>query len=115
MRFKHKQRARSRYFLEINHAKWLNIYRNEANPAVVIYTIGNPLIAATIIQHDISAGYNIPPRLMILQKADGNDGTIVIYHLPSSVVDCSDNPALKAALEGLDAKLDEMVSHITSD
>ena len=102
------------YFLEMNHDKWMNLYTDEIGPQAVVYTLGNPLLAATIMQRDIRAGYSLPPRLMIVQKPDG-DGTNVMYHLPSSVVAWEDNPGLKAALEVLNDKLDQMVTRITTD
>ena len=104
-----------RYFQEVRHDEWLNLYQGEAvHPTAIVYTIGNPLIAQTIMQHDIRAGYMIPPRLMILEKAD-RTGTLVIYHLPSSVMALTDNPALKAAVQAVDNKLDKLVTSITAD
>jgi len=102
------------YFLEMNHDKWMNLYTDKTGSQAVVYTLGNPLLAATIMQHDIRAGYNLPPRLMIVQKSDGH-GTNVMYHLPSSIVSWEDNPGLKAALEVLDSRLDQTVTRITTD
>lgn len=83
-------------------------------PKSVLYTIGNPLIAETIMKHDLRAGLNIPPRLLIIEKEDGC-GTQVLYHLPSSVMAIGDNHALKAAAEVLDEKLEELVAEVTAD
>ncbi|KAF9462587.1 hypothetical protein BDZ94DRAFT_1260768 [Collybia nuda] len=103
------------YFLEMNHNKWMDIYDpSSTHPAAAVYTIGNPLIAQEILLHDIRAGYNIPPRIMILEKAH-ETGTAVIYHLPSSVMVLTDDPRLKAAAESLDAKLEEMITEVVSD
>lgn len=87
---------------------------SSTHSAAVIYTIGNPLVAQGILLYDVRAGYNIPPRLMILEKADGI-GTNVIYHLPSSVMVLTDDPRLKAAAEDLDAKLEKMITEVLSD
>lgn len=103
-----------RYFQEANHAGWLNNYDGGARPAAVVYTIGNPLIAHTILRHDIRAGYAIPPHLMIFGNASGT-GTTVIYHLPSSVLALTNNPDLVAAVKVLDEKLEQLVSSIAAD
>ncbi|KAJ7507738.1 hypothetical protein B0H11DRAFT_1793368 [Mycena galericulata] len=99
------------YFDEFNHSAWLQLY--SSTPRVVVYVIGNPLIAQTMLQFDVRGAYNIPPRLLILEKADGT-GTDVIYHLPSSVMVLSDNEMLKAAAEALDSKLESLVEKITA-
>ncbi|PFH51462.1 hypothetical protein AMATHDRAFT_59249 [Amanita thiersii Skay4041] len=99
------------YFLELNHHKWLNIFEGNDNPAAVLYIIGNPLIAQTIIKHDIRAAYNIPPRLLVLEKPD-RSGTKLVYHLPSSVMALTDNPELKAAVAILDQKLEDFVKSV---
>lgn len=87
---------------------------SSTHSAAAVYTIGNPLVAQGILLYDVRAGYNIPPRLMILEKADGI-GTNVIYHLPSSVMVLTDDPRLKAAAEDLDAKLEKMITEVLSD
>lgn len=82
-------------------------------PTAAVYTIGNPVIAQSIMQYDMRAGYNIPPRVLVLEKKDGK-GTEVIYHLPSSVMALTDNPLLKQAAEGLDDKLDALFTKVTA-
>jgi uncharacterized protein (DUF302 family) len=103
-----------RYFREANHARWLNSYDEGARPVAVVYMIGNPLLAHTILRHDIRAGYTIPPQMMILGNASGT-GTTIIYHLPSSVMAFSDNPDLAVAVKVLDEKLEQLVSSIAAD
>ncbi|KAJ6614302.1 hypothetical protein B0H10DRAFT_2045619 [Mycena sp. CBHHK59/15] len=99
------------YFNEYNHGEWLKLY--SITPRVVVYVIGNPITAQTMLQYDLRAAYNIPPRLLVLEKADGT-GTDVIYHLPSSVIALGDNPQLMAAAEALDAKLEGLVAKVTA-
>ncbi|KAF8639717.1 hypothetical protein AX17_000979 [Amanita inopinata Kibby_2008] len=99
------------YFFEINHHKWLNVYEERQCPAAVIYTIGNPIIAHTIIKHDIRAAYNIPPRLLVLENPD-RSGVKVIYHLPSSVMALTNDTNIRAAAEYLDSKLDKLVTSV---
>jgi uncharacterized protein (DUF302 family) len=50
-------------FLTVDHGAWLA--RIGLNARARMYTIGNPLIARTILKHDIAAGLNVPVRLMI--------------------------------------------------
>lgn len=90
------------------------MYEGHARPVAVVYTVGNPLIAQTIMQHDIRTGYTVPLRLMVLEKATGT-GTTVIYHLPSSVMGLTNHPDLKVALQELDEKLEKLVSKISAD
>jgi hypothetical protein len=66
-----------------------------------------------MLQYDLRGAYNIPPRLLILEKADGT-GTDVLYHLPSSVMALNDDKMLKAAAEALDSKLEALVESITA-
>ncbi|KAJ7129748.1 hypothetical protein C8R44DRAFT_732595 [Mycena epipterygia] len=99
------------YFNEVNHSNWLQLY--SSTPRVVVYVIGNPLFAQTVLQYDLRAAYNIPPRLLVLEKADGT-GTDVIYHLPSTVMALNDNEMLKTAAEAIDSKLESLVERITA-
>ncbi|KAJ7744502.1 hypothetical protein DFH07DRAFT_834543 [Mycena maculata] len=99
------------FFNEYNHGAWLQFF--SSTPRVVVYVIGNPLIAQTMFQHDLRGAFNIPPRLLVLEKADGT-GTEVRYHLPSSVMVLDDNAKLRAAAEALDIKLESLVERITA-
>ncbi|KAF8195960.1 hypothetical protein K438DRAFT_1719356 [Mycena galopus ATCC 62051] len=99
------------YFNEFNHGAWFQLFSSSAR--AIVYVLGNPLIAQTMLQHDLRAGLNIPPRLLVLEKADGT-GTDVVYHLPSSVIALGNNGKLKAAAEVLDGKLEALVESITA-
>lgn len=102
------------FFSAASHSTWLNTYfGTDTTPGTYLYTLGNPLIAQTILQHDLRAGLLIPPRLLVLENQD-HSGTKLIYHLPSSVMAISDDPQLKQATEALDAKLENFVSKIVS-
>lgn len=82
-----------------------------------LYTFGNPLVAQTMLQHDRYAALHVPPRLVVLEKAD-HAGTQVIYILPSSLivvpVGGQVNTELKKAAEALDEKLERLVVKVTS-
>ncbi|KAJ6571795.1 hypothetical protein B0H19DRAFT_1131249 [Mycena capillaripes] len=100
------------YFNEFNHGNWLQLY--SASPRVVVYVIGNPIIGKNMLPHDLRGAYNIPPRLLVLEKSDGT-GTDVVYHLPSSVIVLGHNEMLRAAAETLDRKMEALVKGITAD
>ncbi len=73
---------------------------------------GNPLIAITMIRHDITAGLFVPVELLLFENASG-DGSTVIYDLPSSLMAIERNPALRDAAQELDRKLQTLVSRVT--
>ncbi len=73
--------------------------------------IGNPLIAITMIRHDVTAGLFAPVELLITEEADG--GSAVTYVEPSSLMVVEPNPPLLAAARDLDAKLDALVAKVT--
>ena len=50
-------------FLTIDHGSWLSLLGQPAK--LRMYTIGNPLIAITMLRHNIAAGLNVPVRLVI--------------------------------------------------
>src|SRR2546428_6436618 len=56
-------------FLTVDHGAWMA--RIGLNARAMMYTIGNPLIARTMLKHDIAAGLNVPVRLMIYKDAAG--------------------------------------------
>jgi uncharacterized protein (DUF302 family) len=88
-------------FLPINHGGWLGNFGGSRKAAM--YVIGNPLIAVTMLEHDIAAGLNVPTRIYIFEGSDGK--TRVAYDLPSTLMGDIENPALIEAAKKLDAKL----------
>ncbi|KAJ3723030.1 hypothetical protein EV361DRAFT_643481 [Lentinula raphanica] len=100
------------YFLQLPH-NWINYYK-PGTGSVVVYVIGNPVIAQTMMVEDIRASFNIPPRVLVVEKED-KTGTEIHYHLPSAVYAISDKPALKAAAESLDGKLEALIRKVISE
>jgi Domain of unknown function DUF302 len=96
-------------FLSLNHGSFLTLMGFPAK--VRQYTIGNPLIAATMLQHDVSAALDVPVRLVIYEGTDGR--TRVGYDRPSSLMERLANPELSAAARKLDAKLAALVERVT--
>jgi uncharacterized protein (DUF302 family) len=89
-------------FLTIDHGAWLA--RNGLDAKARMYTIGNPLIAWTMIKHDLGAGLIVPIRLMIYEDA-GSRTVRLAYDLPSSLKSRLGDEEVAAAARKLDAKL----------
>ena len=96
-------------FDTLDHGKWLQIIGQTAKALLVI--LGNPLIARTMLQHDIRAGLNVPVRLLIYEHSDGS--TRVAYDLPSSLMSGLGKADVTAAATKLDAKLIALAKTIT--
>jgi len=77
-----------------------------------MYTIGNPLIAQTMLRYSIAGGLNVPIRLLIYEdKPSGT--TCFAYDLPSSLMSVLENPAIMEAARKLDAKLLALAKLVT--
>jgi hypothetical protein len=97
-------------FFEIDHGDWLPVFGIQRK--VVRWILGNPLLAITMIRHDITAGLFAPVELLLVANESG-DGSTVIYDLPSSLMAIERNPALRDAARVLDRKLQTLVSRVT--
>ena len=95
-------------FLTVDHGAWLTRIGLKARARM--YTIGNPLIARSMLKHDIAAGLNVPVRLMIYQDSVSRT-TRLIYDLPSSLMSGLQNEKVAAAAKKLDAKLIALAIH----
>jgi len=74
--------------------------------------LGNPLIAITMLEHDLRAGLAVPVELLVRELGEGK-GTDLVYHLPSSVVvGGSEDSKLIEAAGRLDGKLGELVGWV---
>ena len=89
-------------FFTLDHSAWMA--RVGLNARARVYTIGNPLIARTMLEHDIAAGLNVPVRLMIYEGPVSRT-TRLTYDLPSSLMSGLKNKKVDAAAKKLDAKL----------
>ncbi len=98
-------------FSEIDHGSWTPIFgvRRKA----VRWIFGNPLIAITMLRHDIGAGLFVPTELPLVDSADGS-GARLVYVRPSSLIAADGNPDLLAAAKALDAKFETLVARATS-
>jgi uncharacterized protein (DUF302 family) len=96
-------------FLMLDHGAWLGLYG--ITKKCRAYTLGNPLIAVTMLKHDIRVGLNVPVRLMVYETKSGE--VRLGYDLPSSLMSQLHNPDVTAAAEKLDAKLASLAEQVT--
>jgi len=97
-------------FAEIDHGGWLSKFGVDRR--TVRWILGNPLIAVTMIRHDITAGLFAPVELLVTE-AEGGQGATLTYLRPSSLMVIGENPPLLAAATLLDAKFDALIARAT--
>ena len=99
-------------FAEFDYHQWLGLYGLQRKLARWI--LGNPVIAITMIRHDLEAALFVPVELLLVED-ENREGVTVIYDLPSSLmVTTRENPPLLEAAAALDAKLQDLVTEVTS-
>ena len=94
-------------FGSFDHGAWIAKAGIERKVLRVI--IGNPLIAITMLRHDVTAGLFAPVELLLLDEGAGSS---VTYVQPSSLMVVDQNPALRDAARELDAKLAALIAGI---
>jgi len=94
-------------FAEIDHGGWLPKFG--INRRSVRWILGNPLIAITMIRHDITAGLFAPVELLVTEAKDGHGATLT-YVRPSTLMVIDENPPLLDAAKALDEKYDRLVA-----
>lgn len=72
--------------------------------------IGNPLIAITMLRHDVTAGLFAPVELLVVGEDD--DHSSLTYVQPSSLMVVEPNGPLLAAAHDLDSKLAALAASI---
>jgi len=98
-------------FHEIDHGGWLSKFGIRWR--MVRWILDNPLIAITMIRHDLSAGLFAPVEILVTEAEDGL-GTTITYVRPSSLMVTGNNPPLMQAAAELDKKLDELISGVVA-
>jgi uncharacterized protein (DUF302 family) len=97
-------------FASMNHGGW--IAKAGIHRKVLRLVIGNPLIAITMLRHDVSAGLFAPVELLLTDETSG--GSALTYVVPSSLMVVEPNPSLCAAASELDAKLAALAVKVTT-
>ena len=97
-------------FAEFDHGGWLHQFGLRRR--TVRWVIGNPLIAITMIRHDITAGLFAPVEFLVTE-AEAGVGAAITYLRPSSLMVVQDNPPLLEAAKILDEKFDALIAQAT--
>lgn len=110
----------SRIFDALQHDTWLPLFNPKPNtPRISAYTIGNPVIAQTMLVHDYFASLHVPVRICVLESEDSAKGSSIAYVLPSSQIaigalkDAEEEAALKKAATALDSNLEALLRYAT--
>ncbi|OBJ06031.1 hypothetical protein A5646_06415 [Mycobacterium sp. 1245499.0] len=93
----------------VDHGAWITKAGIDRRALRVI--LGNPLIAITMLRHDVTAGLFAPVELLLLEEGSGSSLT---YVKPSSLIVVEPNAELLSAAEGLDAKLAALAEKVTA-
>jgi uncharacterized protein (DUF302 family) len=92
-------------FAEFDHGAWLA--RFGIRRQVLRWILGNPLIAITMLKHDVTAGLFAPVEILLADRQP-ETGSTVTFLKPSTLM--GNDPVVLEAARDLDAKL---VSFIT--
>lgn len=116
------------YFTEFNHGAWLPLYEPPTSTIVLNpqtgekkhlkatrFLLGNPLIARTMIQHDLDAGLSVPIELLLVEEVDG--GVRIVQYKPSGLVAGYQGAKdeLVQAATALDKKIDNLIRWVLHD
>ena len=93
-----------------NHGGWIK--KAGIGRKVLRVVIGNPLIAITMLRHDVTAGLFAPVELLLTEEENGRSS--LTYVVPSSLMVVEPNPSLRAAALELDAKLSAVAAAVTA-
>jgi uncharacterized protein (DUF302 family) len=94
----------------IDHGAW--IAKAGIDRKVMRIILGNPLIAITMLRHDVSAGLFAPVEVLVMDEGAGHSS--LTYVKPSSLMVVQPNPELLSAAQELDAKLAALATKVTS-
>lgn len=97
-------------FQILDHGAWMALAGLKARARQ--YIIGNPLIASTMIQHDVGVGLNVPVRVLIYEDPH-NGACRVAYDVPSSLMARLKNARVNTAAKLLDEKLNTLAEMVT--
>lgn len=93
----------------VDHGAWINKAGIDRRALRVI--LGNPLIAITMLRHDVKAGLFAPVEVLLLEEDDGHSS--LTYVKPSSLMVVEPNPELLSAAGQLDVKLAALAEKVT--
>ena len=91
-----------------DHGAWIK--KAGIHKKVLRIVIGNPLIAITMLRHDLTAGLFAPVELILIEGENGQCS--LTYVKPSSLMVVEKNDALLTAALALDAKLEALAQKV---
>lgn len=91
-----------------DHGGWIT--KTGIDRRVLRVILGNPLIAITMLRHDVTAGLFAPVELLL---ADEGTGSSLTYVRPSTLMVVENNPELLGAARQLDTKLAALAAKVT--
>lgn len=97
-------------FASLDHGTWLEKAGIDKKALRVV--LGNPLIAITMLRHDVTAGLFAPVELLVTEEDDGRSA--ITYVAPSSLMVVETNEPLRAAAQALDDKLAALAAKVTA-
>jgi uncharacterized protein (DUF302 family) len=97
-------------FGAFDHGGWIG--KAGIQRKVLRLVIGNPLIAITMLRHDVTAGLFAPVELLLTDEEGGTSS--LTYVVPSTLMVVEPNPPLLSAARDLDAKLAGLASKATT-
>jgi heme-degrading monooxygenase HmoA/uncharacterized protein (DUF302 family) len=97
-------------FAVMNHGAWIK--KVQIQKKVLRVVIGNPLLAITMLRHDLTAGLFAPVELILIEEDD--DQSSLTYVRPSSLMVVETNEPLLAAARELDEKLQALAAKVTA-
>lgn len=114
------------HFAEFNHGNWLKAYYpdisrvidNEGkakNVRAIRFILGNPLIAQTMLRHDLDAGLSVPVELLLSEEVDGS--AKMVHYRPVGLIagyEGAPEELVKAA-KALDEKVEILINWILRD
>ena len=110
------------YFSEFNHGSWLPFYEPPTSTITdggktkhlqaIRFILGNPLIAITMLQHDLDAGLCVPVELYLVEERNG--GSRIVWYRPSGLVAGYEGAKEELVDAGriLDGKLEALVKWV---
>lgn len=96
-------------FASLNHGAWIT--KADIDRKALRVILGNPLIAITMLRHDVTAGLFAPVEMLLLEEDAGHSS--LTYIKPSSLMVVESNPELSDAAGRLDAKLAALAEKVT--
>jgi uncharacterized protein (DUF302 family) len=97
-------------FKLFDHGAWIT--KAGIDRKVLRVILGNPLIAITMLRHDVTAGLFAPVEVLLVDEGDCCSS--LTYVKPSSLMVFEPNPQLLSAAEELDAKLAALAVKVTA-